>query len=73
MKKIIDKDTYKIFGLNSFKFNYSIKKIFTNLSYEQIYYIIMLTLDKIDDIVLLNQNLLFNELFINYKNINIYL
>ena len=28
----------------------------------------MLTLDKIDDIVLLNQNLLFNELFINLKN-----
>ncbi len=28
----------------------------------------MLTLDKIDDIVLINQNLLFNELFINLKN-----
>jgi hypothetical protein len=33
----------------------------------------MLTLDKIDDIVLLNQNLLFNELFINLKNTLIFI
>ena len=57
-KKIIDKEAYKIFGLDSSNSIIQLQKylkIYPILN-ENIHYIAMLTLDKIDDIIILNQN-----------------
>ena len=63
-KKILDKESYKIFALDSSNSVIQLQKylkIFPILN-ENIHYIAMLVLDKIDDIILLNQDFIIQGL-----------
>jgi len=81
-KKIIDKAAYKIYALDSSNSIIQLQKylkIYPILN-ENIHYIAMLTLDKVDDIIILNQNFMIQgishklkeQFNINNKNLFIY-